>query len=487
LEKQEKGSIILIQVPYFDSYGVMKKAAGTYFPLGLGFIAAYLQSNNYQVILFDPNVQEVALGDITEFINTNKPIMVGLSFMTPQFSIARDWCDSIRRSCPDLPIVVGGAHPSVLPEETLQGISSADVAVVGEGEETAQDLVDHLVQGSHDFSTVSGIAWRNGGQVRLNPTRPPIEDLDTLPFPDRTLIDQDLYRAQSFLAFSPYTATVYTSRGCPGRCIFCCSGHKLRSGIRERSISNVMKEIGELTSRYRVDYLLIKDDTFTLRKSRVQEFCQQIKVHHPDLKWHCMGRVNTISYEILKEMKDAGLHDIFFGIESGNDEILKKSCKGISTSQARHAVQACADLGIRTYGAFIMGLPGETEETIQETIEFACSLPLTMAGFSIMTPYPGTKAHEEFYSSSDDREDEYGCFVASSGVHYVKGYTGIPAALLEQLPQTVAYAQRRFYLRPGQILRMLRKTNASSIRGYFRGAMALLIKEFYLRSQKQRT
>lgn len=466
--------LLLIQTPYIDDYGPMKKAAGTYFPLGLGYISAYVKQHCYDTKLIDPNVQGICLDGIAQVVLQNKPLIVGISFMTPQIEKARKICRHIRQVAPEICIVLGGAHPTAVPKQTLQYIPEADIAVIGEGERTTLELLRVISQGKSAFEKVPGLCFHRNGQLISTNPRDPIENLDTLPFPDRNLIDQRLYHTQSFLNCSRRSATIYTSRGCPGRCVFCCSGHRLRSKVRERSIDNVMAEIDWLVENRQIDYLLIKDDTFTFRRSRVEEFCELISLKHPRLRWHCMGRVNTVNYELLAKMKKAGLRDIFFGLESGDSDILKRARKGTTLDQGRQAIEDCNKLGIRTYGAFILGLPGESKESIERTIHFACSLPLTMSGFSILTPYPGTYVYEKHYHSDST---DYHDFIASSGVHYVDGYTGMDNLSPAELPSLVSEAQKRFYRRPKQIFRMLRYSNPSLLLGYCKGFMALLLKE----------
>lgn len=476
-------SIFLIQAPFFKDYGPMKKAAGTYFPHGTGYISACAKEKGYNVRFFDPNVQDITPEHIANAALREKPLLIGISFMTPQFVITSEMCSRIKRICPHIPIVLGGTHPSVMPEKTLYEIPDADFVIINEGEESVIELLFSL-EHSKDFSKIKGLVFRENGNIVMTKPREPIYDLDALPLPDRSLIDQSLYRAQSFLSYSSKTVSIYTSRGCPGRCVFCCSGHRLRTRVRERSINSIMKEIDCLVNKYGINYLLIKDDTFTLRKSRIEEFCNAINKRHPKLKWHCMGRVNTVDYNLLSKMKQAGLHDIFFGIESGNDEILKKAKKGITTKLVRRAVLACNDLNIRTYGAFILGLPGDTRETIKQTIDFACSLPLTLAGFSILIPYPGTQVFEDYYNIKENEKIDYNSFIASTGIHYTSNYTGLVGLKPADLPEMISKAQRRFYLRPVQILRLLKNSNPSMISGYIRGFIALIKKELYLRKKR---
>ena len=461
----------------------MKKAAGTYFPMGLGYIAAYAKKHGYDVTFIDPDVQEITYGDIAEFVSETRPALVGISFMTPQLGTAKEIVDSIRKKVPDAPIVLGGAHPSVMPSESLQQIRNADYVVFGEGEQTTLELLNFLTKKEGVLPEIAGLAWRRGDDIVCNDPRSLIEDLDSLPYPDRELIDQSLYQHQSFLNYYTRIQTIYTSRGCPGRCVFCASGHKLRSKVRTRSIESIMGEIDHLRSCYDIEYLLIKDDTFTLNKRRIREFCSALKRNHPDLRWHCMCRVDTVDYEILSVMKDSGLSDVFFGIESGNDDILKAIAKHVTTEKVREAVGAAHRLGIRTYGAFILGLPGDNPETINETINFACSLPLTMAGFSILIPYPGTKVFEDHYSSEGDVD--FSSFIASTGVHYVEGYTGLQGMEVGELPHYITVAQKKFYMRPRQLFRMMRHMTPSMVVGYAKGFVSLVMKQRYLQRKER--
>jgi radical SAM superfamily enzyme YgiQ (UPF0313 family) len=458
----------------------MRKAAGTYFPFGIGYISAYVKQYGYDVHFFDPNVQEIELSDMVEFIQTKKPLLVGISFMTPQFFAAQKIVDAIKQANKKIPVVLGGAHPSVMPQRTLKEIPNADYVAYGEGEQTMLALMEFLSHKKGSLDTIRGLSWRDGVRIVLNPPHELIENLDDLPFPDRELIDQSLYYAQSFLSYSKKSITIYTSRGCPGRCTFCASGHKLRSRIRERSIKNVIEEIDFLIKRYGANYLLIKDDTFTLRKSRIKEFCEAIKGRYSDLKWHCMVRANSVDEDLLAMMREVGLNDVFIGIESGNNEILKNVKKGITTEQVRKVVEACDSQGIRSYGAFILGLPGETYKTITQTINFACSLPLTMAGFSVLIPYPGTRIFEDYYNDNETIPINYKNFIASSGVNFVEGYTGLEDVKLEELPRLISSAQKRFYLRPSQIFRLFRAANPAMLLGYIKGFFALLNKELFI-------
>jgi anaerobic magnesium-protoporphyrin IX monomethyl ester cyclase len=479
------GLVLLIQTPYFESYGAMRKAAGTYFPLGLGYIASFMQNKGHEVILVDPNVQSMVLGNLDELFRKRRPGLVGISFMTPQYNSALRIAAMVKRVSSDIKVVVGGAHPSALPEETLAKMPAVDYLVFGEGEETIFELVEFLSgRGGGNPAEIKGLAWRKGDRVVLNSPRELMDKLDSLPFPARELVDQRLYRQQSFLSSFERAANIITSRGCPGRCVFCASGHKLRTKVRIREFSYVFDEIRLLRQRYGINYLMIKDDTFTLSRARIKDFCESYKRQNPDLKFHCMGRVDTVDYNILSIMKDAGLNDIFFGLESGNDNILKSIGKGFNTSQAAEAIKDCERLGIRTYGAFILGLPGDNPDTIRQTVEFARSLPLTMAGFSVLIPYPGTMVYETHYKPDPRKPVNYDNFVGSSGLCYVPEYTGVTGLDVSELPGLVSYAQKRFYLRPRQILRMLKYANSTLLSGYARGALALVHKEILLRVNK---
>ena len=480
----ENKTLVLIQAPYYKDYGPMRKAAGVYYPLGIAYISACAKQKGYKVCFIDPNVQSFSNNEIIQKVRELDPILVGVSFMTPQFFTAKDIVDNLKHALPKIPIVLGGAHPSVLKEKTLEEIPSADFIVFGEGEETIVELLDYLAKKGEPLNKIKGLAWKHEGKIKCNDDRPSIPDPDQLPFPDKTLIEQSLYHQQSFLGYSKKIQSIYTTRGCPFRCVFCASGFKLTSQIRERSIDNVMEEIDYMRTQHDFNYLLIKDDVFTIRRSRVIEFCAAIKERHPDLKWHCMANVNTVDAELLAIMKDAGLHDIFFGIESGNPEILKNTLKGTTIKKVWEAVKSCDQLGVRTYGAFILGLPGETYETLEETIEFACALPLTLAGFSILIPYPGTKVYDDYFETVPSQPINYRDFIASSGIHTVKEYKGASGIDPKDLPKYISLAQRRFYLRPRQVFKMLNGANHSITRGYLSGFMALAAKETFLLKRK---
>ena len=180
-------------------------------------------------------------------------------------------------------------------------------------------------------------------------------------------------------------------------------------------------------------------------------------------------------------MRDAGLNDVFLGIESGNNDILKKAQKGITIEQSKKTAEACAKLKIFSYGGFIIGLPGDTRETMEQTIQFAKSLPITMAGFSVMTPYPGTKAYEDYFNIERNASVDYRMFMLGTGVDFVEGYTGLEGIAVSELPGIVSNAYKRFYLRPIQIIRMIRVASLSEILGYIVGAFALLRKELHLK------
>ena len=482
--KVQNNHLLLIQTPYFEDYGPMRKAAGTYFPLGLGYISSYVKKHGYDVSFFDPNVQDISVEDIVAFINREKPALVGISFMTPQFYAAKKMADAIKEKTPEVPIVVGGAHPSVMPQKTLEEILSVDYVINGEAEQTTLELLNFLTKRDCSPADISGLVWRDNSKIVINEQRPLLKDLDLLAYPDRELIDQSLYHHQSFLRYFKHTQTIYTSRGCPGRCVYCASGHKLKSGVRMRSIDNIMDEVDFLKNRYKIDYLLIKDDNFSLSRKRIKQFCITFSKRHPRLKWHCMCRVDTVNYDILAMMKDAGLNDVFLGIESGNNEILNKAGKNVTTKMIRDTVESAYKLGIRTYGAFIIGLPGDSHETIRQTIDFACSLPLTMAGFSILIPYPGTKVFEDYYPYKDGDTLNYRAFIASTGLHYVKEYTGLNGVSVEDLPSYVSKAQRSFYFRPRQIIRMLRGSSLSMLIGYAKGFAALVARFLYMMKKR---
>jgi radical SAM superfamily enzyme YgiQ (UPF0313 family) len=357
-------------------------------PLGLAFLAAALESAGVEVRILDfvvyPYTRRMLESEITDF----KPQMVGATAVTMTFDNAIKVINDVKQINPDIYTVMGGPHVSFCAQETLKEFQSLDFIVIGEGEQTVVDLI-HQGNGEHRWNRVNGIAFRHGTDIRFTPPRELIQNLDLLPWPARHLLALGRYRALGM----PVSLT--TSRGCPFKCIFCVGRKMVGARVRYRSPSKVVEELAYLNT---LDFnqINIADDLFTANKKHCLAVCDEIIERNLRLKWTSFARVDTVSEEILIRMKSAGCSAVSFGIESANPGILKTIQKGITLQQVKDAVDMCKRAGIIPHASFILGLPGETPETIRETMDFGEALKEAglSYGFHLLAPFPGTEVRE---------------------------------------------------------------------------------------------
>ncbi len=355
-------------------------------PLGLGYIAAYLKQHDISVEIVDCTFlsQKRAL----EKIIASKPRIIGIQSMYSMRNKSLELAHLLRDHCELL--VAGGALPTIQPEVFLRDF---DVAVIGEGEETMLELINQFVNGG-DLSQIKGIAYKDKatGQVKLTSPRGLVDDLDRLPPPSRDLFDNYSYKKYYSGRFGYKTSAIMTSRGCPFACDF-CSRPVFGDKFRSRSASKVADEIEEVIS-LGYDRIWFADDCFTLNRKRLIEVCDEIIKRGLKIGWECLSRVDTLDSDIADKMKQAGCVRMFFGIESGNDSILKIMNKQVTTKQAYFATQLCKKKGIKAGAFFILGYPGENDKTILDTVKFASSLPLDYLSFTLPYPIPGTPLFE---------------------------------------------------------------------------------------------
>ena len=355
-------------------------------PLGLGYIAAYLKKHNISIKIVDCTflTQKQAIKKIID----SEPNIIGIQSMYSMRNKTLELASILKGHCDFL--VVGGALPSINPELFLYNF---DIVVIGEGEQTMLELVRQLENGG-DLSQIEGIAYRDKetGQIRQTAPRLLIEDLDKLPSPSRDLFDNFSYKQYYSKKFGYKTTAIMTSRGCPFNCDF-CSRPIFGNNLRSRSASNVVDEIEEVIS-LGYNRIWFADDCFTLNRNRLFEVCEEIIKRRLKISWECLSRVDTLDFETADKMKQAGCIRMFFGIESGNDLILKKMNKQITTKQAYNATQICKKTGIKAGAFFILGYPGESAKTILDTVKFASTLPLDYLSFTLPYPIPGTLLFE---------------------------------------------------------------------------------------------
>ncbi len=351
-------------------------------PLGLGYIASYLRQNKISVEIVDCTF--LSQNEVIKRIIAQKPKIIGIQSMYSMKDKSLELARLLRNHCSLL--VAGGALPTIQPEAFLKDF---DVIVIGEGEQTMLELVRQF-ENHGPISDVKGIAYMDKATGRLKCSRPRdlISDLDSMPSPSRELFDNEAYKTYYIKKFGYKTTAIMTSRGCPFECDF-CSRPVFGNSFRANTASNVVDEIEEVTS-LGYDRIWFADDCFTLNPSRLVQICDEIIKRKLKISWECLSRVDTLDPEIAQKMKQAGCVRMFFGIESGNDSILKIMKKQITTKQAFSAVQLCREKKIKAGAFFIVGYPGETDKTVQDTIKFASSLPLDYLSFTLPYPIPGT-------------------------------------------------------------------------------------------------
>jgi anaerobic magnesium-protoporphyrin IX monomethyl ester cyclase len=353
-------------------------------PLGLGYIAASLKANGVTVQLVDCTFMDEK--EAIKSIRGSQPKIIGVQAMFSMKEQAFRLARLLRNECELL--IAGGPLPTSNPEEFL---SSFDVVVIGEGEETMLELV-RAVQAGASLASVQGIAFKEKGEVKITRSRRFIEDLDRVPFPCREMFDNEAYERYYTRSFGYTTTSVITSRGCPFQCDF-CSKPVFGSRFRSRSAANVADEI-EAVRELGYERVWFADDCFTLDRNRLLNICDELIRRHIGIGWECLSRVDTVDSVMAERMRAAGCLRVFFGIESGNDSILGVMKKQFTVGQARKAVGIFRRVGIQTGAFFILGYPGETEDTVLDTVNFASSLPLDYLSFTFPYPIPGTPLFE---------------------------------------------------------------------------------------------
>jgi radical SAM superfamily enzyme YgiQ (UPF0313 family) len=354
-------------------------------PLGICYVAAACEKAGAKVQLFDYIIGEYRPDKLKQALDRYKPDCVGTTSVTMNFNKAAQILKTVKEYHPHVITMMGGPHVSFDYENILRKTPEIDLIVIGESEKTLLDLIPKI-KNRQIWQTIPGIAFYRDNCVVVTQTQSLIENLDDLPLPARHLLNIPKYHTLGF------PISIITSRGCPNQCIFCQGRRMVGQKVRYRSMEKVVDEI-EMLMKLGFDLINIADDLFTVNKARVIHFCQLIAERNLSFVWSAFSRVNTVDPEILAVMKAAGCYAISFGIESGNVDMLKRIRKGITLKQARYAVKCCKSAGIRTHASFMVGLPGETRQTLNDSLSFAKSLDIEY-GFHFLAPFPGTTLRE---------------------------------------------------------------------------------------------
>jgi radical SAM superfamily enzyme YgiQ (UPF0313 family) len=362
-------------------------------PLGLCKIAAILEKNGFDVHIIDQYAYQLSNERLLRKIIDIEPQVVGFSCLTPSIDNVKILSRKIRLINKDIKIVLGNLHATIFSDEILRD-GTADVIVRGEGEYTTLELLSSL-RSSNDLSGVGGISYSCEGKIVHNPDREPTKDLHNLPFPAWHLIDLKYYRQAPMLALKECILPLQASRGCHFSCIFCAQ-EKINKGFRIRQIANVVDEMEYFHNKFKINSFGFCDSYFPSSAQMGFEFCEEIMSRGlaKRIKWTTEMRVDQAEEGLIKKMKQAGLHLVMFGFESGNQQMLDSMGKKATLEQAKNAMLAVKKAGILTLGLFIIGMPGETVNTCKDTIDFAKELDCDVVKFNIAIPYPGTRLYE---------------------------------------------------------------------------------------------
>ena len=353
-------------------------------PLGVAYVAAAVRAAGHPVRILDCTF--LSRSDALRMALAARADVVGIYGMVTMREDAVWFAQHLRGHC-DL-LVAGGPLPTCEPESFLDDF---DVVVRGEGEQTMVELLAALAAGA-DLAAVPGVVCRLGGRTVSGPPRTFAADLDAFAFPARDLLPNRDYARFGRRHYGFPVTTVMSTRGCPFRCEF-CSNVVFGESFRERSPDNVLDEI-EACLALGYTHISFADDVFTLGRRRVFALCDEVARRRLRFSWECLGRVDSFDEELARRMRQAGCRRVFFGIESGNDRILELMAKRTTTAQARAAVVAAKRAGLEVGAFFIVCYPGESDDTVLDTLRFAASLPLDYLGLTLPYPLPGTALYD---------------------------------------------------------------------------------------------
>ncbi len=387
-------------------------------PLGLSYVAASLEKAGFQVHMLDNYLLKKTTSEVQQLVKGLNPEIVGITCSSATYRRCVETAKAVKEVLPSCKVVVGGWHPSYVPDSLLEH-PEIDYVVMGEGERAMVELATQILHGSNSaISQIAGVACRCGGKVVKNPIKP-IENMDEIPFPARHLLPMELYdRAIEFLDAKPID-TMNITRGCPFSCAFCETKKLWGQVCRGFSPKRVVDEIEHLVTKYGSKGIYFINDNFTIRKKETFEICNLIKERNLDIEWVCDTRADLVSREMLKSMREAGCRTIWFGVESGSPKVLQKLNRNITPEQVVKAIKMCKEEDIRTNCSFILGVPGETVSDMEASFKFARKLDPDWCQFNIYVPCPGSKLYDEVMEKHlYDRVDDFLAFIKTDDFDY---------------------------------------------------------------------
>ncbi|MFH0732510.1 MAG: radical SAM protein [Candidatus Omnitrophota bacterium] len=454
--------IALINPPYTleERYGSkLKYFGGNAEPLALAYLASSVRADGHKVEIIDAVVENFTPQLIAQKLKNDSFDIAGITMLTPAYDKVKATAGAIRQYSPGTRIIIGGAHASALPFETLTDIK-CDFVVKGEAEITLRELANTLELGN-DPKTVNGIFFKDSKTLYAAPPREFERNLDNIPMPARDLLPMSKYfLTATRLKKSGYCGTVIVARGCPFSCSYC--SHPLGRTFRHHSPERIISEINLLVSRYNATQINLEADTLTIDKNFVIALCAALKDSglNKKVRWTCESRADTLDEEILAAMKQAGCWQISLGVESGVDRLLNRIQKKETTALIMEKAKLIKKAGISIRAFYMLGLPSEDASDSLQTIDFAKKLDSDWAQFTITIPYPGTPLFEELKNEGKIRSFSWSDYKTQGGwtqgtLPFVeKGRTQ------EELKRLQRYAIRSFYMRLRVIFRFIKSINS---------------------------
>ncbi|MGD6851321.1 MAG: B12-binding domain-containing radical SAM protein [Candidatus Bathyarchaeia archaeon] len=439
-----------------------------FLPLGLGYLAAVLEKNNYKVDVIDCQALKIGYDEAKQEIKNRQPDIVGITSTTLTYKSALILIKAAKEVNPNILTILGGPHVTFWDTQALEECPELDVVVRREGEQTILELVQKA-EAKQSFKDILGITFRENGKTIKTEDRPWLENLDELPFPAI-----HLWPIEKMRSFGEVIFPLTTSRGCVFWCNFCTAVRMMGRKYRMRSVKNVVDELEYLHKTFNAEHFTFYDDAFTVDQARTAAMCQDILDRGLKIRWNCETRVDMVTKELMLKMKQAGCTDVWFGVESGSNKVLNAMDKGISIERTQQVFKWAHEIKLRTVANVILGFPAETEESIWETVHFIEKLEPDDVGYYIATPYPGTPMYQQVKDSGALQIFDFDKYDTATPTFKLDHLT------MEQLRNVREQAFHSFYLRPGYAIKTVVKG------GVYGRASSMLVLAHYRRALRDK-
>lgn len=442
----------------YGIFGIFAKAASVWPPLILAYLAAVAEKAGHKVIIIDAEAENLSISMVIRKLKDFNTEIIGITATTSFFQTALEMGNALKKEMPNIPVVIGGHHVNYLKEKAF--FQCFDYAFIGEAEISWVEFLDKLSK-NEDVTTTKGILYRKNGEVIFTGPAPRIEDVDSLPYPSRHLLKPHLYKIGTMHGRKQFT-TIYTMWGCPFRCIFCCTGAFIGKKMRKRTPALVIEEIKHIIKTDGTKHFVFLDDTLTMDREHIMEICRLIIKEKLNITFEGSTRANLIDEELVKTLKEAGFIRVTYGLESVDEQMRKTMRKEVPLESYIKANEITNRYGIETLNSCMIGLPGETHETLEKTLDFLdAHQEIKQANISIAVPYPGT----ELYNMA--KRGDYGLKLITEDYSKYKRYNSAVMQVGDLSPKDLIemqnYAFLSIYSAPWRLKPMVNKFQKKSL------------------------